>query len=160
MAKNKEKGLVKKHQTTPTSPFGEMERYFEEFMRNPFSFPSRHGMGASIFNVGRELSCSTDIYEDGDDLVVKAEIPGMTKDDIQVKVSGDTVTIAGEKKQEEKVEKQHYHRVERSFGSFRRSFTLPDYVESDKAEATFKKGVLEIRIPKSADRKVLKITVK
>lgn len=158
--KGKEKGLVKKNKESVLSPFGEMERYFDEFMRNPFSLLARPRWGDSLLSPEREFSFSTDIYEDGDFLVLKAEIPGMTRDDIQVNVSGDMVTISGEKKQEEKIEKQHYHRVERSFGSFRRTFSLPDYVESDKAEASFKKGILEVRIPKSEERKVRKIEVK
>lgn len=92
-----------------------------------------------------------DIFEDGNDVVVKAEMPGMKKENIEVNLTDDMITVSGEKKKEEKVEKKDYYRVERSYGSFTRSFKLPKDVESDKAKATFKDGVLEIRVPKTAE---------
>jgi len=97
------------------------------------------------------ISPEMDIFEDGNDVVVKAEMPGMKKEDIEVNLTDDTVTVSGEKKKEEKVEKKDYYRVERSYGSFSRSFRLPKEVQSDKAKATFKDGVLEIRVPKTAE---------
>jgi HSP20 family protein len=103
-----------------------------------------------------------DVYEEKDAIVVKAEVSGMTKDDVQVSMSGDVVTIRGEKKQEEDVRDGEYYRHERSYGAFSRSVRLPTDVQADKATATFKNGVLELRLPKSeeAKRKSVSIPVK
>jgi HSP20 family protein len=100
-----------------------------------------------------EVSPSVDVFEEGDEVVVKAELPGISKEDIDVKVTDDVVTISGEKKKEEKVEKKNYYRIERSYGSFTRSFRLPTEVQAEKASAKFKEGVLEIRIPKTEEAK-------
>jgi len=92
-------------------------------------------------------------------MVVKAEIPRIGKDDLNVSITENTLTISGEKKQEEKTEKKDFHRVERSYGSFCRSFRLPDNVKGEKAKAQFTDGVLEVRIPKTKESKVKKITI-
>ncbi|MDA8169550.1 MAG: Hsp20/alpha crystallin family protein [Nitrospiraceae bacterium] len=136
------------------SPFREMERMFEQVMGRrrfwPFAEPEEMP----------ELP-SVDVYEEGDDVVLKAELPGMAKDDIDVNITDHMLTISGEKKKEEKVEKKDYFRLERSFGSFSRSFTLPTDVQADRSKAKFKDGVLEIKIPKTeeAKKKKQKITV-
>ncbi|MCM8818185.1 MAG: Hsp20/alpha crystallin family protein [Candidatus Omnitrophica bacterium] len=90
-----------------------------------------------------------DIYEDADNVVVKAEIPGMNKKDISVSLTEDTVTISGKKTEEKKIEKENYYRKEIRTGSFSRSFTLPCAVDKEKVKATYKDGVLEIVLPKS-----------
>jgi HSP20 family protein len=166
MADKEIKDLAKKEQREVMkpekgffSPFEEMERWFEESFRRPFFAPSwmpRFRMpevGASFPTV--------DIFEDGSDVIVKAELPGMKKEDIEVNISDDVITISGEKKTEEKVEKKDYYRLERSFGSFTRTLRLPAETQTDKARANFKDGVLEVRIPKTeaAAQKVKKITV-
>jgi HSP20 family protein len=104
---------------------------------------------------------TVDIFEDGNDVVVKAELPGMKKDDIEVNISDDVITISGEKKTEDKVEKKDYYRLERSFGAFTRTLQLPAETQTDKAKASFKDGILEVRIPKTtaAVQKVKKVTV-
>ena len=101
-----------------------------------------------------------DVYEQGDDVVVKAEIPGMTKEQIEVSLAGSLLTVTGEKKQEEEVKEKNYYRCERSFGSFSRTVELPAEVKADQAKATFKDGVLEIRIPKTEEAKRKAVTVK
>ncbi len=98
-----------------------------------------------------ELSPSVDIFEEKNDVVVKAELPGIKKEDIDVTLTDDTISIAGEKKKEEEVEKKNYYRWESSYGSFARTFTLPAEVQMEKAKTQFKDGVLEIRIPKTAE---------
>jgi len=90
-----------------------------------------------------------DIYEEDDKLVVKCDLPGMTRDDIEINLTDDTITISGEKRKEEKVEKKNYFRLERAYGAFKRSFALPVEVDTDKAKASFKDGVLEVKIPKT-----------
>ena len=153
MAKKESKELVKAEPTRQLSPFEEMEKRFEEFLRRPFSL-----LGPSWFPRLRmpemeELSPTVDIFEDASDVVVKAELPGMKKEDIDVKLTEGAITISGEKKKEEKIEKKNYYRLERSFGSFSRSFNLPAEVQTDKAKAQFKDGILEVRVPKTEEAK-------
>jgi HSP20 family protein len=108
-----------------------------------------------------ELSPTVDIYEEEKEVVVKAELPGMKKADLDINISDDIITISGEKKAEEKVAKKNYYRLERSYGSFTRKLRLPVATVSDKAKATFSEGILEIRIPKTeeAQAKVKKVRV-
>lgn len=96
---------------------------------------------------------TVDVYEEGDQIVVKAEVPGMKKEDIDVRIAGDTLTFSGRKEKEEKVERKDYFRYERSAGEFSRSVKLPAEVQADKVSAQLKEGVLEIRAPKTADAK-------
>ncbi|OHE57288.1 MAG: moleuclar chaperone Hap20 [Thermodesulfovibrio sp. RBG_19FT_COMBO_42_12] len=131
------------------SSFQEMERLFEDFLRRPFSLIGPSWWPRLRTPEFEEITPSIDLFTEGDDVVVKAELPGMKKEDIDVSVTDNTITVSGEKKQEEKVEKKDYYRLERSYGSFTRSFELPAEVQTDKASANFKDGVLEIRIPKT-----------
>jgi HSP20 family protein len=133
------------------TPFEEMEKRFEDFFRRPFSLFGPSWLPRMKFPETGVISPDVDIFEEGNDIVVKAEIPGMKKENIEVNLTDDMITVSGEKKQEEKVEKKDYYRIERSYGSFTRSFKLPKNVQSDKAKATFKEGVLEIRVPKTAE---------
>ena len=94
-----------------------------------------------------------DVYEEGDTLVVKAELPGMKKEEIEVTLTGDLLTLSGKKEKEEKVERKDYHRLERMAGAFTRSLKLPFEVEVDKVTAAFREGVLEIRATKTPEAK-------
>ncbi len=154
MAKKQEsKELVKSEPSRVLAPFEEMERWFEDVFRRPFSSLGPSWLPRMRFPELEEISPVVDIFEEGDDVVVKAEIPGIKKDDIDVSLTDNTITISGEKKKEEKVEKKNYYRLERSYGSFTRTFRLPAEVQSDKAKARFKDGILEIRIPKTEEAK-------
>ena len=95
---------------------------------------------------------AVDIFEEKDDIVVKAEIPGMDKNNIEVNLMDHTLTIKGEKKKDEEIKKENYYRSERSYGSFVRTLQLPTDVHADKVKATFRNGVLEVR-PKRRRRK-------
>lgn len=152
MAKKSSKEIVKVEPLRALSPFEEIERRIEEFFRRPFSLFGPSWLRPSFPEI-EGISPSVDIFEEGDDVVVKAELPGLKKDDIEVKLTDNTITISGEKKKEEKVEKKDYFRLERSYGSFCRAFSLPTDVQTDKAKAQFKDGILEIRIPKSEEAK-------
>ena len=159
MTKTKEKTeLVVKEETSPESYFGEVERYFDRLFRHPLSMMTPSFTFRDFPKLG-EISPTVDIFEEGNDLVVKAELPGIKKDDLNVTITENRITISGEKKQEEKVEKKDYHRVERSYGSFTRSFRLPDNVNGDAAKASFKEGILEVRVPKTKEARQKKITV-
>jgi len=159
MAKKEKKELAKVESTKALSPIKEierrledMERRFEDFFRRPFSLlPS--WMPRMKMPEIEEISPSMDIFTVGNDVVVKGELPGMKKEDINVSLTKDTITISGEKKKEEKIEKKDYHSLERSYGSFKRLFSLPSEVQTEKASAKFKDGVLEIRIPKTEEAK-------
>lgn len=151
MAKKKSRELEKVEPKKALSPFEEMERWFEDFFRRPFPLMGPRWWPRLRMPEVEEISPSVDIFEEGGNVVIKAELPGMKKEDLDVKLTEDTITISGEKKKEEKVEKKDYYRLERSYGSFKRSFRLPREVQTEKAEAKFKEGVLEIRIPKTEE---------
>ena len=108
----------------------------------------------------REPNLDLDLYEEKDQIVVKAEMPGFTKDDIQISIADNALTIKGEKKKEEEDSGKDYYRSERVYGAFTRILALPAEINPDKVQATFKNGVLEIRLPKSEDAKKKEIKVK
>jgi HSP20 family protein len=142
------------------SPMAQMDRLIDEVFRRPlFSslLSQRMGGGSGM----EELYPPVDIYEDGESVVVKAEIPGIKKENLDIQLTADSITISGRKSSEEKVEQKDFFRLERSFGSFTRRFPLPVETMTEKARASFKDGVLEVRIPKSvaATQRVRKLTV-
>ena len=113
-----------------------MKRFFDDFN------------GAPSLEVGNFVP-SVDVAEDKDNVLVHVELPGMSKDEVKITVSDDNVlTIRGEKKREKKTEKENYYRLERSFGEFVRSFTLPAEVNGERITATFDKGILSVTLPK------------
>jgi HSP20 family protein len=149
MAQRESRELAKYEPARPLPVFEEMEREFENFFRRPFSL-----LRPSFWpptGLMHEVSMTCDIYEDNGNIVVKAELPGMKKEDIDVEIAGDVLTISGEKKKEEKVEEKNYYRMERSLGAFSRSFSLPASVQTEKIKAHFKDGVLEVIIPKTEE---------
>ncbi len=167
MAKEKEKSKESKEVTVKKSaevmPRGsEIDRWFdrlvEDFWRRPF--PSlMFGERWPVPMISLKAP-SLDVFEEKDELVVKADLPGMNKEEIEVTVTGDVVTIKGEKKKEEEVKEKDYYRRERSYGSFVRSVQLPCEVKSEQIKANFKDGVLEVRMPKTEEAKKKSIAVK
>jgi len=105
---------------------------------------------------------TVDVSETKDNFVIKAELPGMDDKDVSVTISGDVLTIKGEKNKEEEEKDEHHYRAERYYGSFERSFQLPSSVKADKIEADFEKGILKVTLPKveEAKKKEVKIKVK
>jgi len=128
-----------------------IESYVDEAFRRPFSFFGRPRWPG--FPRAEATTPTVDIFREGSDVVVKAELPGMKKEDIDVTISGDLITVSGEKKKEEKVKEKDYYRYERSEGSFTRSLRLPEDIQPDKAKAAFNNGVLEIKIPMTEEAK-------
>jgi HSP20 family protein len=122
----------------------------------------------SFFNRGAQEEDSVitnwtpavDIAERDDEYLVKVELPGVSKDDVKITLESNILTIRGEKKQEKETKKENYHRVERSYGSFQRSFTLPTTVKNEKIDATYKEGVLMVSLPKAEEAKPKQIEVK
>jgi len=109
---------------------------------------------------GETWSPSVDISETKDNFVVKAELPGLETNDVNVSISGDILTIKGEKKTEKEEKDEHFHCVERYLGSFQRVFRLPSGVKADQIEAAFDKGVLKVTLPKVEEAKKKEIEVK
>jgi HSP20 family protein len=103
---------------------------------------------------------AVDVYEEKDDIVVKAELPGVQKDNIEVRISDSELTLKGEKHKEEKVEEAAYYQCELYYGAFIRTLQLPAEVEADKITASFKGGVLEIRLPRSPEAKSKEVKIK
>jgi HSP20 family protein len=101
-----------------------------------------------------------DIYEDKDGVVLKAELPGMKKEDIDVRVENNVLTMNGQRKREQEVKEDGYFRCERSYGSFSRSFSLPTTVDVKKINASYKDGVLTVSLPKLEEAKPKQIDVK
>ncbi|MBX6423500.1 Hsp20/alpha crystallin family protein [Thermosulfurimonas sp. F29] len=130
----------------------EIDRIWDEFFGR-VRFPERWE--------GFEWAPAVDVSETEDSVVVRADVPGLDPEDLEVNISGNLLTIRGEKKQEKEEKKENFYRVERVYGSFVRTVELPAEVEGDKAEATYKNGVLKIVLPKKAEArgKTIKIRV-
>jgi len=138
-------------------PFGEMsslrgrmDRFFDDFFRGPRLVPWESA--ESVFPL--------DVYETEESLVVKAPLPGVRPEDVDISITEGILTIKGESKSEEEVKREDYHRRELRYGSFCRSVPLPAQVEHDKAEASFEQGILTVTLPKSEEVKPKTIKVK
>jgi HSP20 family protein len=137
----------------------DMERVFHEFWRRPFlSFwEQEHSWPTRMLSLQVP---AIDVYEEKDEVVVKAEVPGLSKEDLDVTLTESTLILKGEKKKEEEIKEKNFYRSERSSGSFARSIELPSEVKTDQAKATFNNGILEIRLPKTEEAKKKVTTVK
>jgi HSP20 family protein len=144
--------LVKAERPRHLSPFEEMERLFSDFWRRPLSLMTPglwHGKAGEF----ETIVPTVDIYEESNEVVLKADMPGMERKDIDISITGRVLTISGQRKKEEKVEKGNYFRYERSHGSFFRSFELPSEIGPEKVKAHLENGILEVRLPKSEEVK-------
>ncbi len=145
---------------TRWNPFKELEE-MEKRLSSYFgrtSVPSRGDKQEAI--IVAEWSPLVDISEDDKEYVIKAEIPEMKKEDIKLNVNDDVLTITGERKYEKEEKGTKYHRVERAYGSFMRSFTLPEDADGSKVNAEYKDGLLKVHLPKSEKAKPKAIEVK
>jgi HSP20 family protein len=129
-----------------------MDRMFEERFFRPLA----------PFAPWAEGALAVDMYETEDSVVIKTAIPGVTADEIEVSVTGDTLTIKGESKEEEEIKRENYLRRERRFGSYCRSVTLPGGLKADKADADYTDGILTLTFPKAEEvkPKSIKVTTK
>ncbi len=125
-----------------------MDRLFDDSFTRPFGLTDGW-RGPAI-----------DMYQTDDEVVVKAALPGMKADDVQINVTGDLLTIKGEMKEKNETKEKNYHVREQHWGAFERSLALPTAVVSDKAKAEFEDGVLTITLPKAEEVKPKMITVK
>jgi HSP20 family protein len=131
----------------------EMNRLFNTFFDTPTT-TGGNGGGAA-----RRWVPSMDLVETDEHFVLRADLPGLTEADVSIELEDNVLTVAGERKAEHEEKQEGFYRMERSFGQFRRSLTLPEGVDADKIAATFDKGVLEVRIPKPEERKPRKVAI-
>ena len=121
---------------------------------------ARRGNGEQEAITVAEWAPLVDITEDDKEYLIKAELPEVKKEDVKVAVENGVLTISGERKSEKEEKNKKYHRIERAYGSFERSFIVPDDADADKVNAEFKDGVLKVHLPKSEKAKPKQIEVK
>lgn len=131
---------MKKYPVSEWRPFQDIWQGLPSVFGQCFEFPL--ALGTESFYP------AVDVYDDKDKVVVKAELPGINKDQVQLHVENGILTIRGEKKKETEVKKENYYHLESSCGSFQRTVELPGEVDKDKAKASYKNGILEITLPK------------
>lgn len=143
---------------TRWDPFGEMvslrqamDRLVEDSFVSPTSWRSVRG---------EQLNPALDVHETQDEIVVTASLPGMKPEDVEITITGQTLSLRGELKEDETVEREQYLYRERRFGSFHRQVQLPTRVEGDRAEATFENGLLRLAIPKAEEVKPRQIQIR
>ena len=132
-----------------TSLQNEINSLFESTLAN--------GSGSDVFNT---WAPALDVYEDSENLVVRAEVPGMKKEDLNISLEKNVLTISGERRNEKRYEASETSRAERFFGRFTRSITLPKQVNADSVKATYKDGILTVTLPKAEEAKPKQIEVK
>lgn len=142
--------------TSSLSPWRDMDELFDRM------FDLRRWMKTWPATAEFEWRPATDVIETDKEIVLKAELPGVKKEDVSVELDGNALTIRGERKEEKEEKGRKLHRVERFYGAFMRSFTLPESVDAKAIKAEMKDGVLEVHLPKTEapERKPTKIEVK
>jgi HSP20 family protein len=154
--KNKEKKALELARKTPESnPFGMMRRFTEDMERlfdnfGEFRFPNFFNQELFPFageNKVFDWMPQIEMIQTNGDLMVKAELPGLTKDDVKVELTDEALIISGERKEEKEEKREGFYRTERNYGRFFRQIPLPEGVMTDKANAIFRNGVLEVTVP-------------
>ena len=135
---------------TRIDPFRELATFFENW--------DVSGNGKDRLAAGTFVP-AVDVYEDEQNVVLKLEVPGINEEDLKVSLENNTLTISGERKFEKEEKEENFHRIERRFGSFTRTFRLPTTVDSEKVEAGYDKGILKITLAKRAEAKPRQIKV-
>jgi HSP20 family protein len=129
-------------------PFRELATFFESWDRS-----GKDQLASGTFTP------PVDVYEDEHNVVLKLEVPGVNEDDLKVSLENNTLTVTGERKFEKEEKEENFHRIERRYGSFTRTFRLPNTVDSEKVEAGYDKGILKITLAKRAEAKPRQIKV-
>ena len=140
------------------NPIGEMtatQNRIDRMFSNPYWLTGRMDDDT---NMGR-WNPAVDLYEKDDHFVIKAELPGVDKKDISIDLKDRVLTLSGERSYENEAKEENYYRRERSYGKFQRAFTLPADVDSDKINAEFKDGLLQIEVPKPEQQKLKQVTI-
>jgi HSP20 family protein len=160
--KESKQELQKAEPKRALNPFEEMDRLFEDYFSRGWMRPFRWEW-PSLGEMAKPFEGKmpkVDVIERDDEVVVKAELPGVDKKDLDVSVTENSVTIKGTTRHEEKEEKGDFYRCEISRGAYARTVALPSYVDADKAKASFKDGVLELKLPKVEKSKRRSIEIK
>jgi HSP20 family protein len=131
---------------------GDMNRLFDTFFQG-------RGLNGAAANGSRRWIPPMDLAETDEEFVLRADLPGLDREDLEIEVKDNVLTISGERQAEHEDRKEGYHRVERSFGRFSRSLDLPDGIDATAVTAGFERGVLEVRIPKPEERQPTKIQI-
>ncbi len=135
---------------TAWDPFADLNRVQREFERNFFGSRTRDV----------DFAPAVDVHEDSESLILRAELPGVKREDVEVAIDGNVLTLKGERRLEKEENGRKYHRIERSYGKFVRQFQLPSNVDSTQVDASLSDGVLTLRLPKKQELKARKIEVK
>lgn len=139
----------------PAAELNSLQAEMNRLFNSLFDSPTRPSSGQTT----RRWIPAMDLVESGEDYVLRADLPGVSEQDINIELEAGVLKISGERKSARTEEQSGYRRLERSYGSFSRSLTLPDGVDADAVQATFDKGVLELRIPKPEQVKPRKVTI-
>jgi HSP20 family protein len=139
----------------PLRELSSLQNEMNRLFNTVFDAPATPGNGGTM----RRWVPAMDLLETADHFVLRADLPGMTQDDVKIELEDSTLTVSGERKSEHEDKQEGYYRVERAFGSFSRSLTLPKGVDADAVTANFENGVLEIRVPKPEERKPRRISI-
>jgi HSP20 family protein len=137
----------------PFREFNTLQDRMNRLFHNSFSEGREEGLTTGAF------APPVDVYEDEHNVTLKIEVPGIDEKDIDVRIENNTLTVHGERKFEKEEKEENYRRVERQYGSFTRSFTLPNTVDSENVQANYEKGVLKIKLAKKAEAKPKQIKV-
>ena len=139
----------------PLREFGTLQNEMNRLFNTVFDAPSGGNGGSTL----RRWMPAMDLVETEDHFVLRADLPGLAEDDVKIEFEDGTLTVSGERKAEHQEREEGYYRVERAFGAFSRSLTLPKGINADAVTASFDRGVLEIHIPKPEERKPRRIEI-
>jgi len=139
----------------PLRELSTLQNEVNRLFNTVFDTPATGGSTGSL----RRWMPAMDLVETQDHFVLRADLPGLTEQDVNIELEDNVLTVSGERRAEHEDEKEGYHRVERAFGSFSRTLTLPKGVDAEAISASFDKGVLEVRVPKPEARKPRRISI-
>ena len=140
----------------PVAELGTIQNEMNRLFNNLFDQPNSTGRNGAA---SRRWIPAMDLVETGDHYVLRADLPGLSDEDVNVQLEDNVLTISGERKAEQETQQEGYYRLERAFGAFARSLTLPEGVDPDGVQAHFDRGVLEIRIPKPEQKKPRQVQI-
>jgi len=139
----------------PLREFSTLQNEMNRLFNTVFDAPSQGNGGSTL----RRWMPAMDLVETEDHFVLRADLPGLAEDDVKIELEDGTLTVSGERNAEHESKNEGYYRVERAFGSFSRSLTLPQGIDHEAVTANFDRGVLEVRIPKPEERKPRRIEI-
>ena len=158
--KSQQKGRDKMNTLITWNQLRQMEEAQNRVTRFLGGFPTTRGIGETHSLAVADWSPEVDISQDEHEYLLKADLPEIKKDDLRVTVEDGILCVSGERKSEKEDQKRKFHRVERSYGSFRRSFTLPEDTDSKKVTAEFRDGVLKVHLPTTTIAKTKSVEIK